>query len=202
MTISGLTLTDSDGLKTITVQLKDAAGNVSSAVNATVTLDRQPPEIDVNAPDYNVISKQHTLRLNSSGTTISGKYNDVIIFTWSANEALNAYKVCVNAVNQEAESASAIGTAGGSLNMSGGPIEANYEVTSTIFGADFAATDAVNDTDGVYEIIVYGQDEGGTWSAIHALDEDPGSNPNPSPKQFVTKDGNNFTLSNGDNFVV
>ena len=202
MTISGLTLTDSDGLKTITVQLKDAAGNVSSAVNATVTLDRQPPEIDVKAPDYNVISKQHTLRLNSSGTTISGKYNDVIIFTWSANEALNAYKVCVNAVNQEAESASAIGTTNGSLNMSGGPIEANYEVTSTIFGADFAATDAVNDTDGVYEIIVYGQDEGGTWSAIHALEEDPGSNPNPSPKQFVTKDGNNFTLSNGDNFVV
>ena len=202
MTISNLTLTDSDGLKTVTVQLKDAAGNVSSVVNATVTLDRQAPVIDVNVPDYNIISKEHTLRLNSAGATINGKYNDVIIFTWSANEALNAYKVCVNAVNQEAESASAIGTAGGSLNMNGGPIEANYEVTSTIFGADFAATDAVNDTDGVYEIIVYGQDEGGTWSAIHALDEDPGSNPNPSPKQFVTKDGNNFTLSNGDNFVV
>ena len=53
--------------------------------------------------------------------------------------------------------------------MSGGPIDANTEVTSTIFGADFAATSAVNDVDGAYEIIVYGQDEASTWSAIHSL---------------------------------
>jgi hypothetical protein len=96
MTISNLTLTTGDGLKTINVQLKDAAGNVSSAGEATVTLDTAPPVIDVNAPDYNKVSKQHTLRLDSTGATISGKYNDVCIFTWSANEALNAYKVCVN----------------------------------------------------------------------------------------------------------
>lgn len=169
MTISSLTLTTGEGLKTITVQLKDAAGNVSSEVIATVTYDTSAPVIDVNAPDYNVVSKQHTLRLNASGSPISGKYNDVCIFTWSANENLAAYKVCVNVKGQAAATAVAIGTTGGSLNMTGGATAANTNVTSTIYGADFAATSAVDDTDGAYEIIVYGQDEGGTWSAIHAL---------------------------------
>lgn len=181
MTVSDLTLTNSNGLKTITLQLKDAAGNVSSAVDATVTYDTAPPVIDVNAPDYNIVSKQRTLRLNASGSPITGKYNDMCIFTWSANENLAAYKVCVNTVGQTAETAIAIGTTNGSLNMSGGATPAaipdpndnsktiDNVITSTIFGADFAATEAVNDTDGVYEIIVYGQDEGGTWSAIHAL---------------------------------
>ena len=169
MTISGLTLTTGDGLKTISVQLKDEAGNVSSAGTATVTLDTAPPVIDVNAPDYNRVSKQHTNRLDSTGAVIANKYNDVCIFTWSANEKINAYKVCVNEVGQLAATAEAIGTTGGSLNMSGGPIDANTDVTSTIFGADFAATSAVNDVDGAYEIIVYGQDEAGTWSAVHSL---------------------------------
>lgn len=169
MTISNLTFTTGDELKTVTLQLKDAAGNVSSAVNVTVTYDTSPPVIDVNAPDYNVVSKEHTIRLNASGTEVNGKYNDMCIFTWSANENLAAFKVCVNEVGQTAASAVAIGTEYGSLNMSGSAISANTDVTSTIFGADFAATDAVNDTDGAYEIIVYGQDEGGTWSAVHVL---------------------------------
>ena len=169
MTVSDLTLTNSNGLKTITLQLKDAAGNVSSAVDATVTYDTAPPVIDVNAPDYNIVSKQHTLRLNASGSPITGKYNDMCIFTWSANENLAAYKVCVNTAGQTADTAIAIGTTNGSLNMSGSAVTANTDITSTIFGADFAAAEAVNDTDGAYEIIVYGQDEGGTWSAIHAL---------------------------------
>jgi hypothetical protein len=156
MTIGSLTLTTGDGLKTISVQLKDAAGNISSAGEATVTLDTAPPVIDVNAPDYNKVSKQHSLRLDTTGATIADKYNDVCIFTWSANENINAFKVCVNAVGQTAAGAEAIGTTGGSLNMSGGPIAANTSVTSTIFGADFAATEAVNDVDGAYEIIVYG----------------------------------------------
>ena len=176
MTITGLTLTDSDGLKTITLQLKDEAGNISSAVYQTTTLDRQPPVIDVADVDYNIVSKQHTARLDSSATAISGAYNDMMTFTFSSNEGLVAWKVCVNEPGQTAATAVAIGTTGQSQNMSGGTVdgsviavEANTNVDCTIMGADFAATSAVNDTDGVYEIIVYGQDEGHTWSAIHAL---------------------------------
>ena len=195
MTISSLTLTTGEGLKTITVQLKDAAGNVSSEVIATVTYDTSAPIIDVNAPDYNVVSKQHTLRLNASGSPISGKYNDVCIFTWSANENLAAYKVCVNESGQTAATAVAIGTTGGSLNMTGGATTANTNVTSTIYGADFAATDAVNDTDGAYEIIVYGQDEGGTWSAVHAL------TPSTSENAFMLSNGEVLTTSDGNTFI-
>ena len=75
----------------------------------------------------------------------------------------------MNAVGQTAAGATAIGTTGGSQNMSGGSVAADTSVTSVIFGADFAATAAVNDTDGAYEIIVYGKDLGGTWSAVHTL---------------------------------
>lgn len=171
MTVSGLNLTSGDGLKTITAKLKDEAGNITStAASASTTYDSAPPVIDVNAPDYNKVSKQHTLRRNTStAAEISGKYNDVCTFTWSANEALQAFKVCVNAVGQTAAGATAIGTTNGSQNMSGGSVAANTDVTSVIFGADFAATDAVNDVDGAYEVIVYGQDLGGTWSAVHVL---------------------------------
>lgn len=170
MTVSGLQLTDGDGLKTVTALLKDSAGNVSATgASVSVTYDSAPPVIDVNAPDYNIVSKEHTLRLNASGATITGKYNDVCTFTWSANEILQAFKVCVNEVGQTAAGATAIGTTHGSQNMSGGTVAANTEITSVIFSADFAATDAVNDTDGVYEVIVYGMDEGGTWSAVHVL---------------------------------
>ena len=170
MSIETLTFTESEGLKTVTAYLRDAAGNISaSPASVTVTYDISAPVIDVNAPDYNIVSKQHTNRLNASGTVITGKYNDMCTFTWSANENLQAFKVCVNEVGQTAASATAIGTDHGSQNMNGSAVEANTDITSVIFGADFAATDAVNDTDGAYEIIVYGKDEAGTWSAVHVL---------------------------------
>ena len=171
MTVTGLQFTTGDGQKTVTALLKDEAGNISATgASVTVTYDSSAPVIDITtAPDYNIVSKQHTLRLSSSGAEISGKYNDTCIFTWSANEALQAFKVCVNEVGQTAAGATAIGTTNGSQNMSGGAVEANTDVTSVIMGADFAATDAVNDVDGAYEIIVYGQDLAGTWSAVHVL---------------------------------
>ena len=165
--ISG-TLNTPDGTKTISVKFMDAAGNVSTATSASVVLDQSAPEIDVNTPDYNVISKQHVLRRNAADASeISGKYCDTVTFTWSSNEALQAFKVCVNEANQEAASAVAIGTTNSSQNMSGGSIAADTDVTSIIMGADLAA--AVNNVDGAYEIIVYGQDLAGTWSDVHSL---------------------------------
>ena len=188
MTIPDLEFTTGDGLKTIIALLMDEAGNISATgATASATYDATPPVIDVNAPDYNKVSKEHTSRLTSAGVVITGKYNDMCTFTWSANEALQAFKVCVNEVGQTAAGATPIGTTNGSQNMNGGAVEANTDVTSVIFGTDFAATDAVNDTDGAYEVIVYGQDESGTWSAIHVM----------SPSGDSTPD-NAFTLSNGD----
>lgn len=206
--ISG-TLNTPDGTKTINVIFMDAAGNTSTAVSATVVLDQSAPVIDVNAPDYNIVSKQHTLRLNAAGVEVEGKYNDMCTFTWSANEALQAFKVCVNAAEQTAAGAEAIGTTHGSQNMSGGSVEANTNITSVIMGADFAATDAVNETDGAYEVIVYGQDLAGTWSAVHSFNAGTGSESgsgsgsvNNEKEPFKDQNGNSFVLSNGDTFNV
>ena len=174
MSITNLTLTATEGTKTISAWLKDSAGNITTtAAVATVVYDVTLPVIDITVnPDFNIISKQHTIRLTHSGSTVSevtGKYNDTVIFTWSPSEALRAYKVCVNEEGQTAADAVAIGTAGGSLNVSGGSVAASANVTTTIMGADFAANSIVNDTDGAYEVIVYGQDIGGTWSAVHSI---------------------------------
>ena len=196
MTIPDLEFTTGDGLKTITALLMDEAGNISATgATASATYDATPPVIDVNAPDYNKVSKEHTSRLTSAGVVITDKYNDMCTFTWSANEALQAFKVCVNEVGQTAASATPIGTTNGSQNMSGGAVEANTDVTSVIFGTDFAATNAVNDTDGAYEIIVYGQDEGGTWSAVHAL------TPSTSENAFMLSNGEVLTTSDGNTFI-
>lgn len=157
------------GARTITVTLTDAAGNVGTA-SQSVFYDDTPPEITVNAPDYNKISKQHTLRrATSDASEITGKYNDTVIFTWSASELLAEYKVCVNAPEQTAAGATAIPTTAGSQNMSGTNIAGQTEVTSTIIGGDLETAVGGAGHDGAYEIIVYGKDEAGTWSAVHAI---------------------------------
>ena len=158
-------LSNTDGQKTIIVQIQNRTGTLSDSKSDTIILDTSLLVIDINAPDYNIISKEHTLR---SGATTE-KYNDICTFTWSANKNLLAFKICVNEIGQTAAEAHAIGTAYGSQNMTGGVVAANTNITSVIFGADFAATNAVNDTDGAYEIIVYGYDESGNWSAVHPL---------------------------------
>ena len=167
--ITGTLDTTSDGTKTIYVVFRDAAGNTSTPISASTIYDSAPPVIDVDSPDYNIISLQHTLRRNTStAAEVSGKYNDMVTFTWSANEDLQAFKVCVNTVGQTAADAVAIGTTNGSQNMSGSSATADVDITSVIMGADFDAVEAVTE-DGAYEIIVYGQDLAGTWSAVHVM---------------------------------
>lgn len=158
-------LSNTDGQKTIIVQIQNRTGTLSDSKSDTIILDTSLLVININAPDYNIISKEHTLRSEA----VTEKYNDICTFTWSANKNLLAFKICVNEVGQTAAEVPAIGTAYGSQNMTGGAVAANTNITSVIFGADFAATNAVNDTDGAYEVIVYGQDESGNWSAVHPL---------------------------------
>lgn len=160
-----IVLLNTDGQKTIIVQIQNRTGTLSDSKSDTIILDTSLLVININAPDYNIISKEHTLRSEAA----TEKYNDICTFTWSANKNLLAFKICVNEIGQTAAEVPAIGTAYGSQNMTGGAVAANTNITSVIFGADFAATNAVNDTDGAYEIIVYGQDESGNWSAVHPL---------------------------------
>jgi hypothetical protein len=90
MTISDLNLTSTNGTKTMTAWLKDAAGNISAtSASASVVYDSSAPVIEITTnPDYNRVSKEHTPRHDNTGAAITGKYNDMCTFTWSANEAL------------------------------------------------------------------------------------------------------------------
>lgn len=164
-----LALTSGDGLKTVNTKVKDKAGNISSLASASVTLDTTAPEINVSAVDYNIISKVHEPRLTSSGEEIPNTFDDKMTFKFSCGVKLTEWKVCVNEPEQQASTAQPIGTTGGSINMTGTTVEPNTEVLCTIMGADFAATTKVNDTDGAYEVIVYGKDEAGNWSAVHVI---------------------------------
>lgn len=166
-----LALTSTEGLKTINVRLLDDAGsgNPGSAASATTTYDITAPILDVNSVDYNVVSKIHEPRLSSAGEEIANTFCDKMTFKFSSDSKLLEYKVCVNETGQQASTAVPIGTAGGSINMTGTNLEANTQVSCVIMGADLAATSAVSDTDGTYEIIVYGKDEAGNFSAIHSI---------------------------------
>lgn len=167
--IASLALTTGDGLKTIKFKIKDEAGNISAETSATVTLDTTAPEINIAGQDYNIISNKHLPR-KSGITEIAGTFSDMMSFNFSCGSILAEWKVCVNAPNQTASAAVAIGTSGGSINMTGTNLAANTTVNCVIMEADFAAHPVVNDTDGLYEFIVYGKDEAGNWSPIHIIE--------------------------------
>lgn len=168
MSIKSLYLnTSANGEKTIYLKVKDASGNESTSSSTVVIYDTSVPVITVANQDYNRVSTIHQVRMNTStAATIASTFSDMMTFSFTANEALRAFKVCVNATGQTAASASAIPTTAGSSNMSGGAKSANQRVDCTIMGADLKS---VVTNDGAYEIIVYGQDTAGNWSAIHSI---------------------------------
>jgi hypothetical protein len=48
-------LTSGDGVKTVYVKFKDAAGNWSTAYSASIILDTTPPQLDIAQPTENQI---------------------------------------------------------------------------------------------------------------------------------------------------
>lgn len=149
-TSASVILATGDGAHTVYAKFRDDVGNETSAVSAVVTLDTTAPTVTISSgPDYSTIS------------TVSG-YN-VCTFSWSASEAIKAYKVCVVAANTSAQSAgTTIGTTNGSTNTSSSAsVAANTTVTTTINGSDLMAASS---GDGAKIIKVFVQDTGGNWS--------------------------------------
>ena len=94
---------------------------------------------------------------------------------FTPNETLSAYKVCVINPTGYADTAAssssavAIGTANGSINMTGTRVEKDATVVCTIKGADLKAHSIVNNTDGAYIVGVFGQDLAGVWSLMGTI---------------------------------
>ena len=173
MTVSGLYFSKNDGVKTVSLLMENTAGVSYAIVSDTITLDRTPPQITVSNLSHNIISVQNVDR---EGDTHSPKCKaNTVTFDFVPNERLSAYKVCVinptNYADTEASSTSAIaiGTSNGSLNMTGGTVEASTTVTCTIKGADLQAHSIVNNKDGAYIVGVFGQDVAGVWSLMGTI---------------------------------
>ena len=166
MVIDDLICTTGDGTKLVTVHFRDKAGNEKSS-QASFILDQTAPVITVKNVDYSKISLSTEPRRNDDASIIADTSCDKMTFKFSPNEKLQEFKVCVNEKGQTAEDAESIPTTGGSQNMSGGAVEENVDVLCVIRGADFKV--AVGGEDGVYEVIVYGKDVAGSWSAIHSI---------------------------------
>ncbi len=164
----GLALTTGDGAKSVNVKLKDTAGNESTIATAVTTLDTTIPVMTVSGVDYDIISKVHEARL-SGGIPVTGTFSDKMTFSFVSDSKLVQYKVCVYEANQQAATAVAIGTTGGSINMTGTNLNANTPVNCTIMGADYAAHPVIDDTDGAYWVVVYGLDEANNWSAVPVI---------------------------------
>ena len=145
-----VTLTEGDGLKTVSIKVRDDVGNESSTVSDTITLNTEVPVVTVTGPDKARISK------------VSG-FNQSI-FNFTADVEFAEYKVCVVPANSSTQDAgTVIPTTAGSSNTSGSagnyPAATNIQVTIT--GTDL---ETASPGDGAKIVKVFVKNEAGTWS--------------------------------------
>lgn len=148
-----ITLTAGDGLKTVSVKVRDDVGNESAAVSDDITLNTAVPVVTVTGPDVSKVSK------------VDGFNSAVISFTTDVDFV--EYKVCVvPATNSTEDAGVVIPATAGSTNTSGVAAEdevfpAATPIQTTIKGADLESASA---GDGVKIIKVFVQNAAGTWS--------------------------------------
>lgn len=145
-----IALPDGDGLKTVSVKVRDDVGNETAAASDSITLDTTVPVVAVTGPDKSKISK-------------ADGFNSAFI-SFTADVAFEEYKVCVVPASNSVQSAGVvIPTANGSENTSGaaGGYAADTNISVTIKGADLEAASA---GDGVKIVKVFVKNAAGTWS--------------------------------------
>lgn len=145
-----VTLPSGDGLKTVSVKVRDSVGNATAAASDTITLNTVVPVVSITGPDKSVISK------------VDGFDSAVISF--SSDVVFDEYKVCVVPATNSLQGAGAvIPTAGGSENTSGsaGNYPADQAVSVTIRGADL---ETASSGDGQKIVKVFVKNVAGTWS--------------------------------------
>jgi len=150
-TSKSVTLPSGDGLKTVYFKVRDDVGNESSSANDTITLNTTAPAVTIaSGPDYSKISKV-------SGFNASA-------FSFTSDVVFDEYKVKVVPQTNSLHSAgTAIGTAGGSSNMSGNAADypASTAINCVIYGADL---EAASSGDGTKIIKVFVKNPAGLWN--------------------------------------
>lgn len=147
-TSKALSLSGSDGSKTVYVKFRDSVGNESASFSATTNLDTTGAVVTITGPDVDTISK------------VEG-YN-VAAFSFSVDTAFVYWEVRVVPTSESAHTAgTVIGTTNGSTNMSGEGGSANTAISCTINGADL---ELASSGDGAKIIKVFVKDAAGNWS--------------------------------------
>src|SRR5690606_18516195 len=99
-------LADTDGVKEISIRVRDDVHNASSVAVDSINLDTSMPTVTVTNPDVSKISK------------VAGK--DTASFTFQVNENFVEYKVkLVGTTGATHDTGTQIPTAGGSTNVTG-----------------------------------------------------------------------------------
>lgn len=146
-----ITLTATDGLKTVYLKVRDAVWNEAAAVSKTITLNTAIPVVTITGPDVSIISK------------VAGKDTSIVNFSTDAD--FSEYKVgVVTADNAAQGTAVVIPTTGGSINTSGnGSFKKDTNIQVTIKGTDLQT--AAGGSDGTFIVKVFVKNIAGTWSA-------------------------------------
>ena len=163
-----------DGVtKHVYIKLKDNAGNVSpDPIEATFIYNPRSTELTISNVSHQRISCTHELRVRipdgeSEASPIDGDYADVVTFTVSSQQTIQAWKVCAYTTYPEAnvagDTVTAMAKRDGSYAVQGySQTGVNIKTwTVTIDGQDFRT--AVGE-DGIHYIVVFGQNLAGKWS--------------------------------------
>lgn len=143
-------LSSGDGLKNVYLKIRDDVYNESIIVTDSITFDPTGPIVTITSgPDVTKVSK------------VVGK--NACNFSWEGNEIFLEYKVKIvpNGGSLENEGTT-IGTANGSLNMSGtGTFPASTPIDSKIIGDDL---EIASPGDGIKVVKIFIKDQAGNWS--------------------------------------
>lgn len=152
-TTKQLKLSASDASKAINMKLRDDVHNESALVTKNITLDTTIPTVTITGGQADRTKISTNTDINTA------------IFSFTSSENFQQYKVCYvtsGAIDQA--SATTIGTANGSLNVTGnaGNYVAGTQYNVTLKGLDIKA---ISSPDGDKFIKVFVQDMSGQWSA-------------------------------------
>lgn len=145
-----VTLPTGDGLKTVSIKIRDDVYNESATATATITLNTVVPSVTITGPDVSKVSK------------VSPK--NIATFSFVSDVDFEEYKVKVVPSNVSLQDAGVqIATTNGSVNMSGtsGNYKANTSIQCKINGADL---EVASSGDGSKIIKVFVKNSAGTWS--------------------------------------
>jgi hypothetical protein len=144
-----ITLSNGDGVKTISGKIRDDVGNETAVLTDTITLDTTAP-----IP---------TITVAASPTKISKIAGfDTSTFSFQADSDIQAWKVkVVPATGSVHTAGTQVPTTAGSTGISGGALASGATQAVSIKGADLEAASA---GDGVKIVKVFVQDLAGVWS--------------------------------------